>query len=115
MPYIQTKTNIPITEEQETKLKSELGKLIELYPGKKESRLMLCFEDNCRLWFRGKNDTPIAFVQVMLFGNEVNCQGADSLTPSISKLLKDVLNIDSGNIYINYSAFAKWGNCGANF
>ena len=30
MPYIQTKTNIPITEEQEIKLKSEMGKLIEL-------------------------------------------------------------------------------------
>lgn len=115
MPYIQTKTNIPITEEQEFKLKSEIGKLIELYPGKTESRLMLGFEDNCRLWFGGKNDTPIAFVQVMLFGNEVNREGADKLTPAISKLLKDVLNIESNKIYINYSAFANWGSNGANF
>ena len=115
MPYIQTKTNITVTEEQEIKLKTELGKIIELYPGKTESRLMLGFEDNCRLWFAGKNDTPIAFIQVMLFGKEVNRGGADKLTPAISKLFKDVLNIESNKIYINYSAFENWGSCGANF
>lgn len=115
MPYIQTKTNVPITEQQERVLKTKLGELISLYPGKSESRLMLGFEDNCRLWFAGKNDTPIAFIQVMLFGSSVNREGADRLTPAISQLFKEVLNIDSNKIYINYSSFENWGSCGANF
>ena len=35
-----------------------MGKVIELVPGKSEEYLLLEFEDNCRLWLRGKNDEP---------------------------------------------------------
>lgn len=49
MPFIKVKTSCPITNEQEVRIKSLMGKAIELVPGKSEEYLLLEFEDQCRL------------------------------------------------------------------
>lgn len=41
MPFIISRVSTPITKEQETELKSRLGKAIELVPGKSEEYLLL--------------------------------------------------------------------------
>ena len=69
MPFIHTRMNRPLSKEKEQALSQALGKAIELIPGKTENWLMLQFEDNCRLWFRGENENPMAMVQVQVFGN----------------------------------------------
>ena len=69
MPFINTKVNVEISEEKEKELKERLGKAIEIIPGKSEQWLMLGFEDNIRLYFRGDNNCKIAFVEVKVFGN----------------------------------------------
>ena len=68
MPFINTKVNVKITEEQERLLKGELGKAISLIGGKSESWLMLNFEDNNRMYFKGKNEYGIAFIEVKIYG-----------------------------------------------
>ena len=50
MPFINSKISITISKEQETKLKTELGKAIELIPGKSENWLMTGFEDGYHLY-----------------------------------------------------------------
>ena len=45
MPFIKVKTSCPITNEQEVRIKSLMGKAIELVPGKSEEYLLLEFED----------------------------------------------------------------------
>ena len=67
MPFINTKVTTTISPEQENKIRSELGKAITAI-GKNENWLMLDFEDNCRLHFRGNNDEPSAFIEVKLLG-----------------------------------------------
>ena len=66
MPYISTHTNIEITKEKEETITKRLGKAIEIIPGKTEEWLMVSFEDNLSLYFKGKTNQPIAFVEVKI-------------------------------------------------
>jgi len=61
MPFIISKVNQSITNEQELQLKQRLGKAIELVPGKSEEYLLISFEQNNHLFLRGKtmNQLPI--------------------------------------------------------
>lgn len=114
MPMISTKTTTPITSEQEIILKEKLGKAIEILPGKTETWLMLGFEDNCRLWFRGDNSNPLAYVEVSALG-KINPSNAEDLTAEICKIFKEVLGIDGSRIYVKYEETDKWGFDGMNF
>ena len=67
MPFIHTRVNRPISQEAEKKLAKDLGQAINVL-GKSESWLMLQFEDNCRLYFKGDSQKPLAFVNVKLYG-----------------------------------------------
>ena len=67
MPFINTKYSQKITPEQETELKTALGSAVSIL-GKTESWLMLGFEQECSLYFRGEKSEKIAFVDVSLYG-----------------------------------------------
>ena len=54
MPFINSKVSVALTDTQKEELKTELGKAITLIPGKSESWLMLGFEDNYSLYFKGR-------------------------------------------------------------
>ncbi len=114
MPMISTKTTTPITKEQELILKEKLGKAIEILPGKTEMWLMLEFEDNCRLWFRGDNSSPLAFVEVSALGT-INPSAAEKLTAEICNICKEVLGIDGSGVYVKYEETDKWGYNSTNF
>ena len=68
MPFIDVHCSGPVSPEQEIGLKTALGEAISLIPGKSEGSLMLQVTENCRLWFGGKQEGIIAFVNVMLYG-----------------------------------------------
>ena len=70
MPFIVSRVSVPITKEQETELKAWMGRAIELVPGKSEDYLLLDFRDNCRLWLRGDDSRPAAYIEAAVFGNE---------------------------------------------
>lgn len=114
MPMISTKTSTPITAEQELILKEKLGKAIEILPGKTETWLMLGFEDNCRLWFRGDNSKPLAYVEVSALG-KINPANAEEMTVEICKIFKEVLGIDGDGVYVKYEETDKWGFDSMNF
>ena len=67
MPYIQTRTNIKIDKEKEKAIKERLGEAIRIL-GKSEDWLMVEFVPECNLYFRGRNDELIAYVDVKLLG-----------------------------------------------
>jgi phenylpyruvate tautomerase PptA (4-oxalocrotonate tautomerase family) len=114
MPYISTKTNIEITKEKETTIKEKLGKAIELIPGKSERWLMLSFEDNASLYFQGKSDGGIAFVEVKLFGS-ASSSAYDKLTAAITDILKEELGLSPDKVYVKYEEVSNWGYNGNNF
>ena len=112
MPFISTKTNAAITEEQEKTLKERFGKAISLI-GKSEPWLMLNFEDNCKLWFKG-SDAPAAIMEVSLYG-KASSAAYDALTGRLTEILSSVLSVPSSRIYVKYSEIAYWGMGGSNF
>lgn len=114
MPYISTKTNVTISKDKEKAIKTKLGKAIELIPGKSENWLMLSFEDQCSLYFKGSSDQPIAFVEVKLFGS-ANSSAYDKLTSAITNILKEELEIAPNQIYVKYEEVQNWGWNGNNF
>ncbi len=113
MPFIHTRVNRPLGKEEEKALSRELGQAVKLL-GKSESWLMLQFEDNCRLYFRGDSEKPLAFVSVMLFG-KAGPEAYSDMTKEITRMLGDILSIPADGIYVKYEETAHWGWNGENF
>lgn len=107
MPFIISRVNVSISDEQELQLKKLLGKAIELIPGKNENYLMVSFEQNCKIYLRGENQ-PCAFIEVSIFGNE-NHVGYDKFTAAVTKIFNDVLKIPAQNIYLKFEDIIAWG------
>ena len=111
MPFIKSKVRCGISEHQEKELKTRMGKAIELVPGKTEEYLLLEFEGNSRLWLRGSNEEPVAYIEAAIFGNEPH-YGYDALTAEITKASNEVLGIARDRIYIKYEDITAWGVSG---
>lgn len=113
MPYISLKTNVKLSAEQEISIKEKLGKAIAIIPGKSESWLMISVEDNCHMWFKGKNDSPIAFVEIKSFG-AIPSSASEKLTPEICSIM-ETAGIASACTYVRYEETSVWGWNGSNF
>ena len=114
MPFIDSKVSVKVTKEQETELKSRLGQAISLIPGKSESWLMVGIEDEYHLYFRGEDSSPMAFIEVRIFGGP-NRDAFEKMTAEITKIFGEVLGIAADHMYIKYSATTDWGWNGSNF
>ena len=114
MPFIDVKTSVPMEEAQKESIKSRLGEAIRLIPGKSESWLMVGLEDNYRLYFKGNQDAPAAFVQVEVYGGE-NGSAFAQLTGEITNILHTELEIPADRIYVAYQTTKHWGWNGGNF
>ena len=112
MPFINTKVNVSLSKEQEQTLKTQFGQAISLI-GKSEPWLMLNFDDNCKLWFKG-SDSPAAIAEVSLYG-KASPSAYDALTARLTDILAAVLNIAPNRIYVKYSEIEYWGLGGSNF
>lgn len=112
MPFIDTKTNVKITKEQETALKTGFGKAISLI-GKSEAWLMLNFESGCSMYFKG-DDSPCAIAEVKLYGS-ASQSAYNALTAKLTELLSSTLSISPSRIYVKYDEIEYWGMGGHNF
>lgn len=114
MPFINSKISISISDVQEKEIKTRLGKAIETIPGKSENWLMVGFEPEYKLYFKGSNSEPMAMVDVSVFGSE-NPSAFSKLTGEICDIFKDVLKISPDHVYVKYQAVSNWGWNGGNF
>ena len=114
MPYIEAKISKKITKEEEVQLKSALGQAISIIPGKSEQWLMLGFQDEVHMYFRGDDSEPVAFVEVRIYGGP-NRDAFERMTAEITRIFGEVLGIAADHMYIKYSATPDWGWNGGNF
>lgn len=114
MPYISTKTTASISQEKRDIIKTKLGKAIELIPGKSENWLMLSFDENAIMYFKGRNDRELAFIEVKIFGASTS-EAYKKLTKEITNIIHDELYIDPDCIYVKYEEVSNWGWNGNNF
>ena len=111
MPCIIAKVNVPVSKEQETKIKSIVGKAIENVPGKNENYLLFGIEDNYRFYLRGNGEQKAAYIQADIFGNEDHI-GFDRFGEGITVAFSNVLGIPPENIYIKFDDIKAWSVCG---
>lgn len=105
MPFLDVRASCPIAPEQEEALKTQLGKAISLLPGKSEGSLMMQFTDNCRLWFGGRQEGPIVFVNAMLYGSatkEACKRFSDAVIPQMEQVL------GAKTVYLKFEEVANW-------
>ena len=114
MPYIETKTNRKITEEQKKELKERFADAITLIKGKSEEWLMLGFVSDITMAFRGDMDTPAAMVEVDIFGKASDAE-YNALTERICADISEVIAVPSDRIYVKYRECDRWGYNGFNF
>lgn len=111
MPYIKTSTNINIDDIKLSNIKSKMGDAIRLM-GKSEDWLMLEFNDNAKMYFKGNKDNPIAFLDVKVLGSVNN---SNEMTRELTNIISSELGIAPNNIYISYQGYSEWGYNGNNF
>lgn len=114
MPFILTRVNIALSDEQEIALKAGLGEAISLVPGKSEASLMLGFESAYHLYLHGEASQPVAYITVAVFNNESHC-GYQQLSAAITQLFNRVLAIEPDKIFIRYEDIPVWSVAGLTF
>ena len=115
MPFINSKVTVKITPEKEAAIKQRLGKAIENIPGKSEGWLMLGFEDEYTLYFKGAKCEKAAFVEVKVFGSPLSSSTPfDNMTSEICRVYEEELGIPAASIYITYQMIEDWGWNGRN-
>ncbi|MBQ7186837.1 MAG: hypothetical protein IJR91_04315 [Ruminococcus sp.] len=113
MPFINVKTNTPVSQDKMNSIKSQLGQAITAIPGKSEGWLMVGIEPDHNLWFKGKPD-PAAMVEVSIFGSPSSSSLSD-LTGRITAILNSELGIPAASVYVKYDCTNDWGWNGSNF
>ena len=113
MPFVQVKTNAKLTLNDEISIKSELGKLIKIIPGKSESWLMIDIKDEEKMYFKGSEE-KCAMIEVMLYGGASD-SSLNEFTGEVTDFISKTLAIDASRIYVSYFLTDKWGYAGSNF
>ncbi|MFL0197569.1 phenylpyruvate tautomerase MIF-related protein [Clostridium sp. WILCCON 0269] len=114
MPYINSKLTVELSPKQREDLKSKLGEIISAIPGKSEEWLMVSFDDDKTIYFRGKEMDKAAFVEVKIFGTTER-EYKNKVTDLICSLYEKELNIPKDSIYITFSEVSDWGFNGTLF
>ncbi|MCM1334406.1 MAG: phenylpyruvate tautomerase MIF-related protein [Bacteroides sp.] len=113
MPFINVKTNVSVSKEKEVAVKSALGEAITAIPGKSEGWLMVGFEPEYRLYFKG-SDEPATMVEVSIYGN-ASSSALDTFTGKVDDILERELSLSPSRIYVKYVQTPDWGWNGGNF
>ena len=111
MPFLRSKVNCPVSPRQEIRLKELLGEAVGLIPGKSEESLLLDFEDRCRLWLRGKNSEPAAYIEAAVFASESHA-GYPAFSARVAQIYEEVLGIPPENLYIRYEDIPAFSTAG---
>jgi phenylpyruvate tautomerase PptA (4-oxalocrotonate tautomerase family) len=114
MPFINSKISIKMSDEEKDIIKTKLGCAIELIPGKSENWLMIGFDDNYSLYFKGQPFEKIAYIEVKTFGS-ASKEAYSMLTNKICNIYNEVLGIPKDRIYVKYEEVSNWGWNGENF
>ncbi len=114
MPYIETKTNITLTDEVKLELKKRFADAIALIPGKSEEWLMLGFSDGMTMSFRGDITSPCAMVEVDIFGGATDSD-YDAVTEAVCEIMNEVAKIPADRVYVKYRECDRWGYNKFNF
>lgn len=108
MPYINSRLTLKLSEEDKETLKTQMGKIVSEIPGKSEEWLMISFDDDKTIYFRGKEMEKAAFIEVKIAGTTER-EYKNKVTNLLCSLYETKLNIPKHNIFITFSEVLDWG------
>ncbi len=114
MPFINSKVSVKATEEQNKKLKERLGQAIAIVPGKSEEWLMIDLQDEQKMYFKGEDSDPIAYLEISVFG-EPNHEAFEKMTAELCGIYDEILGIKPDHLYVKYMGSTDWGWNNRNF
>lgn len=114
MPYINSTLTVKLTEEKKEIVKAKLGEIISEIPGKSEEWLMVGFNDDYSLYFRGAKKDKAAFVEIKIFGTAER-KYKEAITSKICGLFENELSIPKDSIYITFEEVKDWAWNGTMF
>ncbi|MCR5106610.1 MAG: hypothetical protein K6B28_00450 [Lachnospiraceae bacterium] len=114
MPFIESKISVKSTPEQQKTLKERLGQAISIIPGKSESWLMVDLQDEQKMYFRGDDSKPLAFICVNIYGSS-DPDAFTRMTAELTKIYGELFNVSADHMYVKYAASTDWGWNGSNF
>jgi len=107
MPYINVNISKKLNEDDKDALKSKLGALISILPGKTEDVLMVGISDGYSMYFSGqKKDT--AFVEVRLY-KQSDFDSKSRFTKEVFKFFEEKFGIDGGSLFLCIAEYDSWG------
>ena len=111
MPFINIRTNFIVDDNKKLAIKRALGESVAVI-GKSEQWLMVGFEQQTYMYFRGEN-VPMAMVEVSMYGGAAP-EALNELTRQITILISDTCYVDDTRIYVSYMMTPYWGWNGSN-
>ncbi len=99
MPFIVSRVNQRVSQDQQEKLREGLVEKIEQTLGKPRDYIMLDLQEGSPLYVRGK-DEPAAYIEANIYG--ANPAGFAKLSQEITKMYEDILGIPANNVFINF-------------
>lgn len=113
MPFIHTKTTLPLDVSKKEALSDGLAQIAKDCLGKSENWLMTGFEEKSDLYFR-KDWTNAAYIEVKLCGH-ADSDAFSQMTQKICDLYQKELGLSEERIYVSYFPTPDWGWNGKNF
>jgi hypothetical protein len=110
MPYVCVNTSAELSDEKITELKAEIGKIIEIIPGKAEFGLMVDIESGKNLVFGGRLEDNVV-VDTRVHGactDEVKA----AYTKALYEVVERVTGIIPPKVYTNFIVCDSWGAFG---
>jgi len=111
MPYINIHVTGALCENKRDELKSKLGQIIEILPGKSESGLMVDISDNHTMYYQGNKLDKCAFVDVRLYKQSPFVEKGE-FAKALFAALEEIAGVPSNSVYLNFIELENWASRG---
>ncbi|MCL2816595.1 MAG: phenylpyruvate tautomerase MIF-related protein [Oscillospiraceae bacterium] len=113
MPYVSITTAKKLDDTTKNSLYSKIGEIMPVLPGKNIDNTLLAINDGVSMFMSGKpNDGVFVSVQVYKKSPE---DSKKEFSEKIYAALTDILKIDGGCVYMNFTEFENWAANGNYF
>lgn len=111
MPFISVNTNVTLDDNQKLTIAKELGKEIEVIPGKNAGNLQVEINDQKFMVFGGDPANETIYTRICLH-QAAEMEAKEKFILACYKVFCGVTGIPENNIYITIEEFDNWGALG---
>jgi len=106
MPYLDIRSSKPIDGPTRNTLQLEIGKLIEIIPGKNVSNTIICIADNYTM-YKDAQPFEAIFVDIRLYKNSPE-ESKKEFAKQFTVLLEELIKVPQSNIQMNFVEMPSW-------